>query len=192
MRPLTDLGKDEDGADGACVRLLGVKPDAILTSPLVRARETAEIVASELGLRKPAISDELAPDGTMAGVLNDILNAGPLRQVLLAGHMPGVGRMVGYLAWSSSDTIVPFRTAAVCRVDLPDDAPYPAPEIFAGCCHLVLPDGWSSASGSSFRPVASSDSSRAGNAGGSSETIPNWVLSRPLATRSAPRSSCGC
>jgi|KBSSwiStaDraftv2_1062776.scaffolds.fasta_scaffold2940167_1 phosphohistidine phosphatase len=125
MRPLTDLGKDESAQMARALRLLGVKPDAILTSPLVRARETAEIVASELGLGKPAISDELAPDGSTAGVLSDILNAGPPRQVLLSGHMPGVGRIVSYLTWNSSETIIPMRTAAICRVDLPDETPFP-------------------------------------------------------------------
>lgn len=125
MRPLTDQGKDEVAAMARVLAQLGVKPDAILTSPLVRARETAEIVAAELGGGKPAVSDELAPDGALSGVLNDILNAGPPKQVLLSGHMPGVGRMVGYLTWASSEIVVPMRTAAVCRVDLPDESPFP-------------------------------------------------------------------
>jgi phosphohistidine phosphatase len=125
MRPLTDLGKEETATMARILERLGVKPDAILTSPLVRARETAEIVASELGVRMPAVSDELGPGGSLPGVLNDILNAGPPRQVLLSGHMPSVGRLVGYLVWASSETIVQFRTAAICRVDLPDLTPYP-------------------------------------------------------------------
>lgn len=125
MRPLTDAGKDEVTVIARALERLGVKPDAILTSPLVRARETAEIVAAELGAAKPAISDELAPDGSLAGVLNNILNAGPAKQTLLSGHMPGVGRMVGYLVWGNSELVVPFRTAAVARVDLPDSAPFP-------------------------------------------------------------------
>jgi phosphohistidine phosphatase len=125
MRPLTDLGKEEVEAMARVLAQLGVKPDAILTSPLVRARETAEVVAAELRVAKPAVSDELAPEGSLSGVLNDILNAGRPKQVLLSGHMPGVGRMVGYLVWAEPEAVVPFRTAAICRVDLPDDSPFP-------------------------------------------------------------------
>lgn len=135
MRPLTPLGQEEVAGMARVLERLGVKPDVILTSPLVRARQTADIVAAELHAGRPAISDELAPGGTMTGVLNDILAAGPPKQVLLSGHMPGVGMLVGYLVWSNSDIIVPFRTAAICRVDLPDEAPFPG----AGDLRWLLP-----------------------------------------------------
>lgn len=125
MRPLTDLGKDEVASMARLLAQLGVKPGAILTSPLVRARETAEIIADDLRVGKPAISDELAPAGSLTGILNDILSTGPAEQVLLSGHMPDVGRMVGFLVWGSPEATVAFRTAAIARVDLPDEAPFP-------------------------------------------------------------------
>ncbi len=49
-RPLSDKGKVRAKASARGLKALGLKPDLILSSPLVRARQTAEIVARETGL----------------------------------------------------------------------------------------------------------------------------------------------
>jgi len=126
MRPLTERGRAEVGTMAALMGRLGIKPELVLTSPLVRARQTAEIITDALGPKGgPTVSDELVYGGSMAAVLNDILAHGRPAQVVLAGHMPSVGEMIGWLAWNQPDCVVAMRTAAVCRVDLPDDAPLP-------------------------------------------------------------------
>jgi phosphohistidine phosphatase len=126
MRPLTERGRDEVALQASVLARLGVKPQLVLSSPLVRARQTADILADALGPKGGfAISDELAPGGSLAGVLNDILSHGRPSQTVLTGHMPGVGELAGFLAWNDRECLIPFRTAGVCRVDLPDDAPRP-------------------------------------------------------------------
>ena len=126
MRPLTDDGRDEVALLTALLGRLGVKPTLLLSSPLVRARQTAEIIADGIGPKRGVtISDELAPGGSLAAVLHDILSQGRPSQTVLTGHMPGLGMMAGFLAWNQRDCVVPLRTAGVCRVDLPDDAPFP-------------------------------------------------------------------
>jgi phosphohistidine phosphatase len=126
VRDLTDSGRDETDLMARLLVRLNVRPDLILTSPLVRARQTAEIVAAVTGSTAGvSVCDELVPGGSLAGVLNDILSHGRPARTLLTGHMPGVGAMVGYYVWGSSDIVVPFRTAEICRVDLPDTTPAP-------------------------------------------------------------------
>jgi phosphohistidine phosphatase len=126
MRWLTDEGRDEVGISARLLAKLGVKPDLVLTSPMVRARQTAEIVADLVGSKGgPEVCDHLVYGGSLAGVLADITARDRPRRIVLAGHMPSVGALVGYLAWGSPENGVPFRTAEICRIDLPDDAPAP-------------------------------------------------------------------
>jgi phosphohistidine phosphatase len=126
MRALTERGRDEVATMARLLSVLGVHPDLILSSPLVRARQTAEIFAEMLtpGLQ-PQTSEQLAPGGSPDGVLQDIVQPNAPRVALLAGHMPGVGQLAGYFAFSDPLIVFPFRTAEVCRVDLSDDSPGP-------------------------------------------------------------------
>ncbi|HEX5166787.1 MAG TPA: phosphohistidine phosphatase SixA [Thermomicrobiales bacterium] len=123
MRWLTDEGRDEVAVSARLLQKLGVRPDLVMTSPMVRARQTAEIISDRIGpAGGPVTSDDLVYGGSLAGVLEDILQHGKPKSVVLAGHMPSVGALVGYLAWARPEAGVPFRTAEVARVDLPDDA----------------------------------------------------------------------
>ncbi len=126
MRWLTDTGRDEVTVSARLLAKLGVAPDLVLTSPMVRARQTAEIVTDLIGpAGGPVESEHLVYGGSLAGVLDDVLRHGPPGRIVLTGHMPSVGALVGYLAWAMPENNVPFRTAEVCRIDLPDDSPLP-------------------------------------------------------------------
>lgn len=126
MRWLTGTGRDEVAVSARLLAKLAVVPDLVLTSPMVRARQTAEIVTDIIGPASgPVMSDHLVYGGSLAGVLGDVLRHGRPERVVLAGHMPSVGALVGFLAWGMPDNSVPFRTGEVCRIDLPDDSPLP-------------------------------------------------------------------
>jgi phosphohistidine phosphatase len=82
-RPLTKKGREQSGAAGAALKALGGKIDACLTSPKVRAAETARIACEPLGV-EPQLEPKLAggpfdPEALAAG-LGD--------EVLLVGHDP--------------------------------------------------------------------------------------------------------
>ena len=126
MRWLTDKGRDEVAVSARLLAQLTVAPDVVLTSPMVRARQTAEIITDLIGPDGGAhVSEHLVYGGSLAGVLEDILQRDRPRRVVLAGHMPSVGALVGYLAWNMPEINVPFRTGEVCRVDLPNDTAQP-------------------------------------------------------------------
>ena len=88
-RPLTDKGRDQSRAAGAALRALGVEIDACLTSPKVRAAETARIACEPLGV-EPQLESKLAggpfdPEAVAAGLGDD---------VLLVGHEPDFSEAV--------------------------------------------------------------------------------------------------
>jgi phosphohistidine phosphatase len=83
-RPLTEKGREQSRAAGAALRALGVKPDACLTSPKVRAADTARLACEEIGTVVPQHEPKLAGGPFHA----DELSAGLGDDVILVGHDP--------------------------------------------------------------------------------------------------------
>ena len=72
-RPLTEEGMTRLRKCARGLLRLGVTFDVMLTSPLVRARQTAEVIASGFEPRPPVVAiDSLAPDGAFAAVMTDL------------------------------------------------------------------------------------------------------------------------
>ena len=106
-------------ADGrAAARALGerlraeARVDAVLTSPLLRARETGEAIARELGLA-PEPTDLLAPGATDADLLEAADGRGEV--VVAVGHQPDCGLIAAALAGGEPPA---FPPAGVVRLDL--------------------------------------------------------------------------
>ena len=114
VRPLSGKGKKQ--ADRLGKFLAGVRfaPDAIISSPKLRARQTAEIVAGHLGIAV-ALDDRLA-HGFDLGVVEAILrDAGdPVRPVLV-GHDPDFTELVETLTGSAALTM---KKGAIVRIDV--------------------------------------------------------------------------
>lgn len=99
LRPLTEKGREQAERLGRLLAAAGFAPDAILTSPLVRARETAELVAARLGVAV-RIERRLA-DALDLAALESILDesGGPDRPVLV-GHDPDFSDLLAMLTGS--------------------------------------------------------------------------------------------
>lgn len=83
-RPLTDEGRAQSRAAGAALRALGVNIDACLTSPKLRAADTAKLACAELEGVAPQTEPKLA-----GGPIDvEALAAGLGDEVLLVGHDP--------------------------------------------------------------------------------------------------------
>jgi len=88
-RPLTREGKDRMAREAQTIAALSLKLDAIITSPLLRAKQTAEIVASQLGMT--VAEDSRLGIGFDIRALRDILaERHDADAILLVGHEPGM------------------------------------------------------------------------------------------------------
>src|SRR5439155_172049 len=92
--PLTEEGMSRMRKATRGLARLGVSLDVVLTSPLVRARQTAEIVAGGFNPRPALVNVEsLAPDGTYAAVVVDLEKHARKTRIGLVGHEPAIGEL---------------------------------------------------------------------------------------------------
>ena len=121
-RPLTDEGISRMRKAARGLARLGVSVEVVLTSPLVRARQTAEILAGALDPRPSLVNvDSLAPDGAYASVVADLEKHARKNCIALVGHEPMIGELVARLIGSRHP--IEFKKGAVCRVDIEDVPP---------------------------------------------------------------------
>jgi phosphohistidine phosphatase len=125
LRPLTPGARKSMRSVAQAIARLEPKLDAILTSPLLRARQTAEPVARALGRRDLLIETEsLSPGADPKEILREI-GKRRLGGALLVGHMPHLGRLLGYLLTGRSNAMINIRKAALARIEFDGDAPKP-------------------------------------------------------------------
>ena len=116
-RPLTEDGIARLRKIARSLARLGVTVDMIVTSPLVRARQTAEIVAAGLDPHPHiATAESLAPGGTFAQVMSDLEKHAKRSRIALVGHEPGIGELAA--RFIGTRHAIPFKKGAVCRIDI--------------------------------------------------------------------------
>ena len=97
-RALTQKGVEETEAEAEAFHLLGIRPDIILTSPLVRAQQTAALVARRLAPKNGLIESEmLAPDCDLGQLRKLLEQHADCDSIMLVGHEPDFSSMVGEL-----------------------------------------------------------------------------------------------
>jgi phosphohistidine phosphatase len=113
-RKLTDKGVERTQAAGRALHKLGVKPARIYTSPRLRARETADILSTSLGVTPEAreevnfgFNPHLIP-----ALINDVGND---TAVMFVGHEPDLSITVGSLVGGSE---IEMKKGGIARVDL--------------------------------------------------------------------------
>ena len=115
-RPLTSAGMSKLRKEAKALNALEVGFDLIITSPLVRTRQTAEIIAETLQAKPQVVtSDALAPAGTPAAVVQEIARHQKKARIALVGHEPNLGELAGRLIGAKSP--IEFKKGAICRID---------------------------------------------------------------------------
>jgi phosphohistidine phosphatase len=116
-RPLTEKGivRFKDGLAG--LTWLDVSLDEIFTSPLVRAKQTADLLAAGIA-GKPAVKllGALAPGQSPDEVMAQLARVARRRRIALVGHEPGLGELAAHLLGARRP--LAFRKGGVCRIDL--------------------------------------------------------------------------
>jgi len=119
-RPLTERGAKRVGQVAAGLRWLAVPVSHIFSSPLVRAKETAEIVRTVLHLAVSVqIADELVPDAPPDRLLSLLRDLPEEACALCVGHEPHLGLAASLLLAGKPSTAFPFKKAGACLIELP-------------------------------------------------------------------------
>jgi len=115
-RPLTAEGMSKLRKQAKALDALGVSVDVIISSPLVRTRQTAEIIAKGLKGRPPIVfSDALAPEGTPDAVIQELAKHAKKSAVALVGHEPNLGELAAQLIEARRS--LEFKKGGICRID---------------------------------------------------------------------------
>ncbi len=115
-RPLTSGGVSRLKKEAKALEALGVGFDHIITSPLVRTRQTADVFVESLK-SKPSLSqsDALAPAGTSTAVIQELGKHMRKGRIALVGHEPNIGELAARLIGARLP--LEFKKGAICRID---------------------------------------------------------------------------
>jgi phosphohistidine phosphatase len=115
-RPLTPEGLVSLRKEARALNNVGVSFDQIVSSPLVRTRQTADVFSEELkGHPEIVLSDALAPAGTPAGVIQEITKHVRKARLALVGHEPNLGELAADLIGARAP--LEFKKGGICRID---------------------------------------------------------------------------
>ena len=116
-RPLTEEGIDRLRKSSRALERLGVSFDVVLTSPLVRTHQTAEIIASAYSPKPSIVNvDALAPGGSSATVIAELEKHAKKTRIAIVGHEPDIGELAAKLAGIRLD--LEFKKGAIARIDV--------------------------------------------------------------------------
>ncbi len=121
-RPLSEAGRLEVERVGACLRHMGLTFRGVYHSGKTRARQTAEILTSELGLDYISEVTGMNPNDDVVEFSEGLQNS-----AMYVGHLPHLGKLVSYLvtgneaadvvAFSNGGVVCVDRADGVCRID---------------------------------------------------------------------------
>jgi phosphohistidine phosphatase len=118
-RALTPAGRREIEVIGGCLSRLGMKCDAIASSPLPRAQQTAEIVARRFKmLNKLEQWDELKPSGETQNLYRRLSRQRPGSRLLIVGHEPQLSEIIGEIISGSSGVNLVLKKSGLAKVEI--------------------------------------------------------------------------
>jgi len=120
-RPLTPKGIKRMRKAAKGLLSLRVSFDRILTSPLLRARQTAQVVTEVLGAEERLQEiPELAPERSVQELVARLADYGEEKRILLVGHQPLLGETASFLLSRSKITGIPLKEGGLCCIEIDD------------------------------------------------------------------------
>lgn len=119
-RALTAKGIKRTRQLANALRQMEITFDVILSSPLIRAQQTAEIVARSLAKEKQLRhASQLAPEGVLTDVLSLIESVrAKADSILLVGHEPNLSRLISLLCTGGTNLGLTLKKGGLCRLEL--------------------------------------------------------------------------
>jgi phosphohistidine phosphatase len=120
-RHLTEKGRERTRAAAAGMRAMGIVPDVILTSPLARALETAELIAAAYdGHQAAQVRPALGIGPSVADAIAAIVPFARHDNVIIVGHEPQLTAMIATLLTGAADAMhLRMRKGACVALELP-------------------------------------------------------------------------
>jgi phosphohistidine phosphatase len=121
QRPLTDEGRKKMKKIVKGLRQLEVELDNILTSPYVRAHDTAKILAAGFKMKdKVDVSDNLIPPGNFDQLIDEITEKYVVSNLALVGHEPMLSSFVSFLMAGNPEAAITLKKGGVCLLSADD------------------------------------------------------------------------
>lgn len=122
MRHLTCRGRKQAEKQAKRLKKAGVKPDLIMTSPLIRAVQTAEFLAARIG--KDAVvaaHGSLSPDSEVETLMKMLRHSGKLHSIMLVGHEPLISRFAASVL--GLEQVPPFHKSSCMSLTFNPEKP---------------------------------------------------------------------
>ena len=128
-RSLTPEGAKKMREVAGGMKGLEVELDWVASSPLIRAKETAEIIAEVLGLKDPVeFWDELTPGAPPQRAVERLQRCKNRESVALVGHQPHLGYLAALLIFGQDSVSLDLKKGGICCIDVerfPIEPPLP-------------------------------------------------------------------
>ena len=118
-RPLIPKGERRLRSAAAAMKKMDLSFDLILSSPFLRAGQTAEIIAEKLKLKKRLqFSDALTPGGSMGDLVKQLNGWKPAPEsVLLVGHEPYLSGLIALLVSGDERAAIEMKKGGLCKLE---------------------------------------------------------------------------
>jgi phosphohistidine phosphatase len=113
-RPLTKEGDEKTHQIAEVLASMDLQLDLILSSPFLRAKQTAKIVADAIGL-DVTYTDFLEPDGDHKKLIAEI-NDEKVQRVMLVGHEPDLSQLLSVLIAGTGDGNIELKKGGVAKL----------------------------------------------------------------------------
>ncbi|HJZ87547.1 MAG TPA: histidine phosphatase family protein [Polyangia bacterium] len=120
LRPLTRAGKKKMARAARGLREIAPALDLLASSPLVRARQTADVVADVLGTGTPVELEALEPERDPAQLLEWLGKQKASANLAVVGHEPHLSRLIGLLLTGGASGFLILKKGGACLLDLPE------------------------------------------------------------------------
>ncbi len=116
LRPLSPRGRRRTERSAHGMAAANVTVDAIISSPLLRARQTAEIVHQGLGVAADIENVDALATGDLTGILAAVRSHERSKGVMLVGHEPTLSQLISILAFGAPGGALDLKPGGLCKL----------------------------------------------------------------------------
>lgn len=118
LRPLSAEGQQKTTVIAQGIKIILPQLDHIISSPLLRAQQTAEILTNAYNMPEFKTIDAVAPGGNFDLIIKQLNKYQPQDSIALVGHEPDLGMLATWLLTGTASTFMPLKKASACLLEM--------------------------------------------------------------------------